>query len=119
MAQPTQNANALTFAQNIINFNSQLKYLLGLAEDIQESQANHNYAANLQAMPTYALNADGSQGATDGSPQQGNPIVGLNVSFYNLDQSRINLANDLVTLLTGSGAVSTLDRRPKIDALLT
>jgi hypothetical protein len=69
-------------------------------------------------MPTYALNSDGTAGATDGTPQQGNPITGLNVKFYDLDQARTDLVNDFVAFVTGSGAAAQLDRRVQINALL-
>lgn len=118
MAQATQNANALAFLRDITDFAQQLKTVLAAAQSIQARQATHNYAANLQAMPTYAMNADGTALAVDATPQQGNPIVGVNLSFYSTDIFRSTVIDDMVKMLTGSGDVAASDRRPRIDALL-
>jgi hypothetical protein len=117
MAQPTQNANALLFAQNEINLANQLSALLSLAQTMQQEQNVKGYLANINAMQTYALNADGTAGATDGSPVEGNPIVGLNVTPYALGVAKSQLVDDLVSFLTGSAASQT-DRRPAMQALL-
>lgn len=117
MANPTQNANALTFLADTVSFAAQLRSLYDFARSIRDRQAAHNYAANLQAMPTYAVAADGSQGVADATPVQGHPIAGQNATFFALDQGRINLVVDLVSLVEGA-AVATLDRRPTINALL-
>lgn len=128
MAQPTQNANAIAFQQDILAAAAQAKSLLLFCQSIQARQATHNYAANLQAMPTYTPDASGNPPtttangvtsvATDAAPDQGHPIVGLNVSFYSIDIFRSVVIGDLVTMLTGGGAVAASDHRPLIDALL-
>lgn len=128
MSQPTQYSNALAFQESIIVAATQLNSLLAFAQQIQSAQTSHNYAANLQAMPTYTPDTAGNPPVTtgeggvttitpDAAPNQANPMIGLNVSFYNLDQGRINLINDFATFMTG-GAAPTLDRRPTVAALL-
>jgi hypothetical protein len=119
MAQPNQNSNALTFAQNTINLAAALMAHLAQAQAMQEQQSVKGYLTNINAMQTYALNADGSQGATDGSPVEGNPIVNLNVTPYALGVGYSAVVTDLVNFLTGAASVAQTDRRPAMQALLS
>jgi len=114
----TQQANATQFANDCISAASQLRTLLDTFGQLQARQAAHDFVTTLNNQPTYAVNADGSQGGTDGTPNTAHPIVGIGVAAADLSAFIGYGVNDLVSFLTGAGTPGYTDRRTAIGKLL-
>lgn len=110
--------NKNTYATGLGTLAGTLKSALQQAQDLQQSQTDNDYVSKLNASATYALNADGSAGTADGSPNTANPIAGLNISAVNYSAFIAYGLNDLITFLTGTGSVATADRRTIFGKLL-
>jgi hypothetical protein len=118
MSASTQQANALTFANgSLASFASSLQNTLALAQQVQQQQSTHAYLASLQATATFAQGTDGSTGAQDGSPNNAHPIVGVNLSYNQLNTLFATLG-DFVNFATGTAAPTAFDRRPIFGILL-
>lgn len=120
----TKQSQAVAVANEYLALAEKLQRLYLELVSLNQRYNNLNVDAIWTAIPTVALNPDGSIGAADGSSKPGNV---MDTSKLGSLLSRAVSHNDLVNLVThaqalqkffdGSGAVATVDRRPVIDPL--
>lgn len=110
-------ANALAAIADLKTIVQAFNNLHWLCKQFAERQTEDDYVSTWNAQATYAVNADGSQGATDSVPNTAHPIVGQGVSAGALSTAVGYLCNDFVSFVE-NGTPSQADRRPAIDALL-
>lgn len=97
----TQNVG---IANTIIDIVQQLSLLKGRIDAVAAQFTQLTSQTTLNAMATCAVNADGSLGTADGSPNAAHPIDTRVIQALN----RAVLASDLGSALTGINMVSTL-----------
>lgn len=114
----TPQQDTVAYAQALGALAAQIQAVYEQALVLQSQQTVHDYVTKFNNTPTYALNADGSAGATDGSPNTANPMVGINVSANAVSAFVGYGLNDFVTWFTGSGATAQADRRSATGGLL-
>jgi hypothetical protein len=79
---------AVAAANELVGLGNQIRNLNVLLVSITNRASLRAYQTAWNALDTYSYNANGSQGATDGTPTSGHPIVGANIA-----------ASDLATIL--------------------
>ncbi|HLW67827.1 MAG TPA: hypothetical protein VKS79_21090 [Gemmataceae bacterium] len=94
----TQQASAITEANNLIALMKQIQALRPAWNDFITRYNSEGWAAIWQALPTAALNGDGSLGTADGSPNAFHPIDTRIVTTLNKSVSKAQLTNGVVLL---------------------
>ena len=100
-------------AQSIMSvYNSQAQI-----DNLWNDQTVANYIAN---MATVSVNADGSLGGSDGSPNTSHPIPALSVPLSSLQISQLKTILDAIVSLVNGNAVSAQgSARAILDAAVT
>ena len=114
----TKQADALAQIDAVTAIDQAFVNLYWRCKQFAAQQANNDYVTTWNNQPTYALNTDGSQGATDASPNTSHPIVGKDVAAADLSAFIGYGLNDFITFVEGTGAVTQADRRPALNKLL-
>lgn len=113
----TPQQDTIAYAQALGALAAQIESVYEQALALQAQQTAHDYVSKFNATATYALNADGSVGTADGSPNTANPMVGINVSATAMSAFIGYGVGDFVSWFTG-GAPAQTDRRSVTGALL-
>lgn len=102
MGQQTINQDAITVANQLAAWASQLEQLLQSGRVLSTTVTQGNLQGTWNAMATYTLNADGTQpGSNDATPNTTHPINGLNISANQL-QGLSFMVNDFITFMTST-----------------
>jgi len=101
MAVDTPSNRALACANDLIAWEQRLEQLLLDARAISTRVTQGNFQGNWNAMATYLVSTNGTQGATDANPVNTHPIVGLNVPANTL-QGFSFMVNDFITFMTST-----------------
>jgi hypothetical protein len=83
-----KNAEGIATAKELLDICTSIKNLDAAIKNLTARASQRGYQTEWNALDTYAVNANGTQGATDGTPTSGHPIVGVDIA-----------AGDLATLL--------------------
>jgi len=94
--QGTRNDELNQAATTLVGYCQQMIQLYNSVSLFIAHNTQRNYGTGLATLPTYTVNADGTQGATDATPNAAHLIVGLNLSL-----------NDLAALLANVGTFKT------------
>lgn len=113
----TVQANAIAAIDDHLAFVRQLEALYQSALDLKQRQTQHDYVSTWKAQPTYAVNADGSQGTADAQPDNGHPMSGVNLTADDLSAVTSYLVADLISFVENV-APTQADRRPAIYKVL-
>ena len=102
MSQPTINAQAISRANELATWATQLRMLLDQSRTLLTAITDGNLQTVWNAMATYTAGADGSQPASnDATPNNAHPITGLNLSANELQGLAYMLA-DYQTFMTST-----------------
>ncbi len=122
MAAVTKQTQSVSLANGALSLASTLQGLLDATNSLVSQYGNNGTSTAWSAMATAALNADGSLGAADATPNPAHPIDTRVVTGLN----HAVAANDLITFIAllqayqafmGNAAVATANRRAVIDPL--
>jgi hypothetical protein len=117
MANPGTQQNAINTLTDWVNLANQFWSLYTACKTMYQRQAQHGYVALYNATSTYAVNADGSPGATDGSPNNAHPMQGTYLTANQISGFDGYAVNHFIDFVEGN-AVATADRRPAIQQML-
>jgi hypothetical protein len=114
MAQQTKQQAAISFYQQNVSANQQLLSIYATIKALVTTNTDESYGLVGQNFPTAAVNADGSIGTADASPNVAHPITlpagaPLNKSYNDLTTGVQNLV-DFIAFMENA-AVSTSPRR--------
>lgn len=118
MTNPGTQPNAFNALTDFQALASQFWALYVDCKTMFQRQAQHNYTAIYNATSTYALNADGSPGAADGSPNNAHPMAGTYITANQVTGFDGYAVNDFIAFVEGTGAPSQADRRLAIQQML-
>lgn len=96
MAQ-TKQASSINFAKQIISLNAQLLNVYAQILPALAANTDEAYMTTVAALPTGALNADGTVGTADGSPNVAHPITAPVSDPLNKSSNQIATAMQVLT----------------------
>ena len=114
----TKQTNALAQIDSVESIDQAFVNLYWRCKDFAARQANDDYVTTWNNQPTYTAAADGSQGATDATPNTDHPIVGKDVTAADLSAFVGYGINDFIAFVEGTAAPTQADRRPAFNKLL-
>ncbi len=92
--------------------------LLVAVRAFTDANTTDNYITVLNALPTFAWNADGSAGAADSTPNNAHPISAANLNLAANDiLGGLYMLADFVSFM-GGAAVPTVNRVPVAEKLM-
>lgn len=122
----TKKAAAVAGANTLIGLMSQFEALRSQGAEAVKQYNSEGWGTTWAAMPTAALNSDGSLGTADGSPTSGHPIDTRVTDQSTLQRAAsatqlsaaVTFLNDWANFL-GNAAVGTAQRSQTIDDLVS
>jgi hypothetical protein len=112
----TKLSEAQAFAAKVCDLAQQMRTLQINVSAAIAQYNGRSYGPLIAAMHTYAVTADGDQGADDTTPVVANPIKGLNISYNNI-VSVWTLVQEYNAFMANS-AVATSDRLGRLNTAL-
>jgi hypothetical protein len=112
----TKLSEAQVFAAKVCDLAQQMRTLQLNVNSAIAQYNGRSYGSLIANMRTYALLADGDQGADDATPVNANPIKGLNIS-YNAIVAVWTLVQEFNSFMSNA-AVSTSDRLGRLNTNL-
>lgn len=85
MAQPTKNDTSLTMANQLVALCQQIKNVSDAVTQFNTRNTDVSPDAYWRQMPTAGVNADGTIGAADGTPNLAHPITAGNLNRAEAD----------------------------------
>ena len=119
----TKQSQAISLANELIGLAGQLQSVNFTSSNLSQRYGNQGTQGVLNALPTCALNADGTLGAADVTPVAGNPIdtrvvTGLNRACTAQHLIAVkNIMNEFIAFMSNA-AVVTKDRSGPTDVIL-
>lgn len=114
---PGLQGNAYAALNDYAALATQFWNLYMACKTMQQRQTQHNYTAIYNATTTYTLNADGSPGANDVTPNNAHPMVGTYITANEVSGFEGYGIDNFISFIE-NGAVATADRRPAIQQML-
>jgi len=115
---PGTQSLALGAVNDYIALSRQVNNVLLAIVDLKSREASLNYSGMFSATATYAVNADGTPGSADGTPNPAHPMQGYSLSANQINGFVGYVVNDLFNFLTGVSGPTVADRRPAIHGVL-
>lgn len=118
LVNPGTQANAFSALQDYANLAAQLNSILSILASMKQREATHAYSTQYANTATYTVNADGTPGSQDGTPNSAHPMVGTYLTSNEVSGFVGYVVNDLYNFLTGVSGPTVADRRPAIYGML-
>jgi hypothetical protein len=117
VTNPGTAPNAFATLSDWQSIAQQMWNLYMTCKTMQQRQQQHAYVALYQATSTYTVNADGTPGANDVTPNNAHPMVGTYLTANEVSGFDGYGVNEFVNFVEGNTTL-VADRRPAIQQML-
>lgn len=117
-SNPGRQGNAFLALNDYAALAQQVSNILMTVTDLKQRESTHAYSTIYNNTSTYALNLDGTPGATDSNPVPSHPMSGTYLAANDVNGFVGYVVNDLYNFLMGISGPTVADRRPAIKGML-